>query len=92
MVKISYAGSSPHIAGVLMISDDNVDKFYEAEIGAADLRIQHLVGRVRNLEKAGCHQEANRSRELLALITKAQELRRLRHQRVQAIRHLSHRR
>jgi hypothetical protein len=90
MVKITSVGPSPQIAGVLMTSDDKVDRFYEAEIGAADLRIQNLLGTVKQLEKAGHYRAANKSRELLALITESQECRRLRHERMQAIMHLSH--
>jgi hypothetical protein len=92
MVKIISIGPLPHIAGVLMVNDDVLDKFYETEIGAADQRIQHLVGTVKTLEKAGRHQEANKNREILALITQAQEFRRIRHQRVQAFRYLGEKR
>ena len=72
--------------GAFMVRDDVFDKICEAEIGAADLRIECLVRSVKGLEKAGHHREANRSRELLTLLTKAQGFRRLRQQRVQAAR------
>jgi hypothetical protein len=71
-----------------MVSDETFDRLCGAEIDAADLRIAHLVGSVKELEKAGHHREANRSRELLALITRAQDFRRLRRQRMQAARHI----
>ena len=64
-------------------------KFYEAEISAADLRIQYLGESLTKLEKAGRHTEANRNRELLALITRAQEFRRGSQRRVQATGHIS---
>ena len=71
-----------------MVSDDMFDKLCEAEIGAADLRIEYLAGSVKELEKAGCCREVNRSQELLALIMRAQEFRRARLRRVQAARHI----
>jgi hypothetical protein len=90
MVKTTSIEPSPYIAGVLMISDDTIDRFYEAEIAAADLRIEDVVGTVKKFEKAGRYREASSSREFLALLTKAQEFRRLRHQRMQAMRHPTH--
>jgi hypothetical protein len=67
-----------------MVNDDVLEKFYETEIAAADLRIQHLVGTVKELERAGRYRDANRSREVLSLLTNAQDLRRLRQRSVRA--------
>jgi hypothetical protein len=67
-----------------MVNDDVLEKFYEAEIAAADLRIQHLVRTVNELERAGRYRDANRSRELLSLLANAQDLRRLRQRSVRA--------
>ena len=71
-----------------MVSDDVFDKLCEAEIYSADLRIQYLTGSVKELEKNGRSREAKSSRELLTLIVRAQEFRRMRYKRVQAARHI----
>jgi hypothetical protein len=72
-----------------MVGDDALDRLFDVEISAAEARIICQLQLIRALEEAGCYREALRSRETLAIITEAQDLRRLRQQRMHAMRHIT---
>jgi hypothetical protein len=72
-----------------MVDNDAFGRLIEVEISAAEARIIRQLQLVRELEEAGRYQEALRSRETLAIITEAQDLRRQRQQRMHAIRHIT---
>jgi hypothetical protein len=71
-----------------MVDNDAFDRLFEVEISAAEARIIRQLQLIRELEEAGCYREALRSRETLAILTESQDLRRLRQQRIHAIRHI----
>ena len=72
-----------------MVGNDALDQLFDVEISAAEARIICQLQFIRELEEAGRYREALRSRETLAIITEAQDLRRLRQQRMHAIRHIT---
>ena len=71
-----------------MVDNDAFGRLFEVEISAAEARINRQLQLIRELEEAGRYREALRSRETLAIITEAQDRRRLRQQRMHAIRHI----